>query len=341
MNTRVTHEDERQAYPQFASLHAEEAYRTRLAELYATWREFNREYFGGRLFEPHLAIGRTAPRSLGHTTRTTDYGGQVQTTLNAGLVFGTNRDWVVRPWPPAPGTGRFIEDLLLRLTVRQFVAEVLGADEPGYRGFGPLFVKEANRIGVSLGLAAVVERRRGIGDREPVGSCWPHCVRPALYYGDDVTEGALELARGLGVRRDATTSAASQGLLELLNFLLNAGRTEDAQRLIQRQLEWLRTMHESRWPTRRRVEAGREDVDGSPLGEVTYAPEWLLWNGGTVWKIARGITQLGNFGDLPVLADALEEAGCNDDRILRHLRARMEHGRGCWVLRLLLAFECP
>jgi hypothetical protein len=36
------------------------------------------------------------------------------------------------------------------------------------------------------------------------------------------------------------------------------------------------------------------------------------------------------------LADALEEAGCRDDRILRHLRARMEHNRSCWVLCSLL-----
>jgi hypothetical protein len=339
MATPMSHEEERQAYAEFASLHAEDDYRTRLAELYASWRDFNDRFFEVRLLEPHLTIGRTAPRSLGHCAKTTDYGGKVAVTLNAGLVFGTNRDWVIHRWPPAEGTRRFIENLLLRLTVRQFISEVSGDDEPGYRGFGPKFVRHANRIGKELWLRPVVERRRGAGDREPVARGWPHCVRPADYYGDDVTERALDLARGSARRLGVAPPTASQGLLEFLLFLLNAGRTGDARLLVARHLEWVRGLRESRWPTRRRVEAGRQDVDGSPLGVVTLSPEWLKWNDGTVARIAQGVHQFGNYGDLPILADALEEAGCEDGRILRHLRAPMEHSRRCWVLRLLLALE--
>src|SRR5205823_4037093 len=99
-----------------------------------------------------------------------------------------------------------------------------------------------------------------------------------------------------------------------------------AQRLITRHLEWVRRIGASRWPTRRRVEAGLEDVDGSPLGEVAFSPEWLRWNDGTILRMAQSVTRFGNFVDLPILADALEEAGCSDVRILRHLRAKMEHG---------------
>ena len=299
---------------------------------------FNQEFFDGRLVEPHLAIDRTAPRSLGHCARNTGYGGRVQITLNSGLVFGSNPDWVVRAWPPAEGVKRFIDDFLLRYTVRQFVVEVHDAEERGYRGFGPRFVEQANRIGVRLGVGPVVERRREAGGRELVANGWPHCVRPAGYYGDDVTEAALELARGVTGRRRATT-APSQGLLELIQFLLNAGRVGDCQQLVARHLEWVRALRQSRWHPRRRVEAGSQDVDGSPLGTVTFHPDWLKWNDGTVRKIAEGIVQFGNFADLPILADALEEAGCTDGRILRHLRARMEHGRRCWVLRLLLALD--
>jgi len=39
----------------------------------------------------------------------------------------------------------------------------------------------------------------------------------------------------------------------------------------------------------------------------------------------------------PVLADALEDAGCDDGRILRHLRSATKgHGPRCWVLKGLL-----
>ena len=39
---------------------------------------------------------------------------------------------------------------------------------------------------------------------------------------------------------------------------------------------------------------------------------------------------------LAVLADALEEAGCTDADLLRHLRTPAVHVRGCWALDLLL-----
>lgn len=343
MATRTTHDEERLAYADFAILHSDEIYRTRLAELYASWGEFNEEFFAGeghptgRLRVPHLAIGRSAPRSLGHCSGTTDYGGKVQLTLNAGLVFGTNLEWVVSPLP-AVGTRRFINDLLLRLAVRQYVLETLGDEEPGYRGYGPKFVEQANRIGVALGLGPVVARRRGTVSREQVASGWPHCVRPPGYYGDDITETALGLAGGL-TRRRRSFAAPSLGLLELLVYLLTAGRADDARRLVVRHLDWLRAASESRWPTRRQVEAGAQDVDGSPLGEVVFDPAWLKWTGGTVRNIAAGVQASRTFEDLPILADALEEAGCKDGRFLRHLRERMEHGPRCWVLRLLLALD--
>jgi len=43
------------------------------------------------------------------------------------------------------------------------------------------------------------------------------------------------------------------------------------------------------------------------------------------------------FDRLPILADALEEAGCEDQDILGHCRSGGEHVRGCWVVDGLLA----
>jgi type VI secretion system protein ImpC len=66
-------------------------------------------------------------------------------------------------------------------------------------------------------------------------------------------------------------------------------------------------------------------------------PGWLRWNGGTVVDLARGIRDGRHFADLPILADALEDAGCADERILGHCRdASVGHQRGCWVLDALL-----
>ena len=65
-------------------------------------------------------------------------------------------------------------------------------------------------------------------------------------------------------------------------------------------------------------------------------PAWLSWNGGAVGKLAASIHAERRFGDLPVLADALEEAGCTDADLLAHCRSGGGHLRGCWAVDLLL-----
>jgi hypothetical protein len=65
----------------------------------------------------------------------------------------------------------------------------------------------------------------------------------------------------------------------------------------------------------------------------------LAWQGGTVVQLARAIYEERRFEDMPVLADALEEAGCTDVEILRHCRSPGEHAPGCWALDLLLERE--
>jgi hypothetical protein len=68
-------------------------------------------------------------------------------------------------------------------------------------------------------------------------------------------------------------------------------------------------------------------------------PAWLAWNGGTVAKLAQAIYDDRHFADLPILADALEDAGCTDAAILAHCRGPGEHVRGCWVVDLLTGRE--
>jgi hypothetical protein len=73
-----------------------------------------------------------------------------------------------------------------------------------------------------------------------------------------------------------------------------------------------------------------------PFRSVTLDPAWLAWQGGTVPKLTQAIYQERAFDRLPILADALEEAGCHDPDILAHCRQTGPHVRGCWVVDLLL-----
>ena len=75
---------------------------------------------------------------------------------------------------------------------------------------------------------------------------------------------------------------------------------------------------------------------GNPFRPVRPHPFWLAWHGGTVVRLAEQVYHGRRTGDLPVLADALEEAGCADPDILAHCRSGAEHARGCWVVDLLL-----
>ena len=63
---------------------------------------------------------------------------------------------------------------------------------------------------------------------------------------------------------------------------------------------------------------------------------WLTWNDGAIRKLAQVLYDDRAFDRLPLLADALEDAGCSDADILTHCRGGGEHARGCWVVDLLL-----
>ncbi len=81
------------------------------------------------------------------------------------------------------------------------------------------------------------------------------------------------------------------------------------------------------------------DVMGNPFRRSKIDAPWLRWNNRTVVTIAKEIYADRAFDRLPILADALEEAGCSDVLILTHCREFGEHVRGCWVVDLVLGKE--
>lgn len=80
------------------------------------------------------------------------------------------------------------------------------------------------------------------------------------------------------------------------------------------------------------------------FGPLLFRPinldrSWLTWNDGTVVTLAQAIYENRRFANIPILADALEEAGCTNIDILSHCRGPGPHVRSCWVVDLLLGRE--
>jgi hypothetical protein len=79
------------------------------------------------------------------------------------------------------------------------------------------------------------------------------------------------------------------------------------------------------------------DIFGNPFHPTpAIRQSWLTWHGGTVEMLARAIYEERAFDRLPLLADALEEAGCTDAAILEHCRQKALHARSCWLADALL-----
>jgi hypothetical protein len=82
--------------------------------------------------------------------------------------------------------------------------------------------------------------------------------------------------------------------------------------------------------------AALRDIVGNPFHPIALANLWKQWQDGLVVRLAQSLYEERAFDLLPILADALEEAGCDNAEILDHLRRPGPHARGCWVLDLLL-----
>ena len=76
------------------------------------------------------------------------------------------------------------------------------------------------------------------------------------------------------------------------------------------------------------------EVMGNPFRPITLSPDWRT---DTALALARQKYELRDFTAMPILADALQDAGCDSADILDHCRdANQMHVRGCWVVDLVL-----
>jgi hypothetical protein len=76
--------------------------------------------------------------------------------------------------------------------------------------------------------------------------------------------------------------------------------------------------------------AAFRDIVGNPFRPVVFDPEWRT---STAVGIAKGMYESRDFSPMPILADALQDAGCDHADILNHCRDTQQvHVRGCWVV---------
>jgi len=84
------------------------------------------------------------------------------------------------------------------------------------------------------------------------------------------------------------------------------------------------------WDMNSRVAKIIRDIFGNPFRPVAFNPAWRT---STAVAIAQGMYESRDFSAMPILADALQDAGCDHDDILTHCRdASGVHVRGCWVV---------
>ncbi len=76
------------------------------------------------------------------------------------------------------------------------------------------------------------------------------------------------------------------------------------------------------------------DIFGNPFRPVVFD---FLWRSDTAVSLAKGMYESRDFSAMPILADALQDVGCDNDDILNHCRDEKQvHVCGCWVVDLVL-----
>jgi len=163
------------------------------------------------------------------------------------------------------------------------------------------------------------------------GNTIPDAVRELLELIDGISDGTgvipdeyYELARKVyeittnerqskGIRALVKSGdrwlCSSTGVSDVIHDAAGAGELADVE--YQHQADLLRC------------------VVASPFRPVAFNPAWTT---STVVALAQGMYAERDFSAMPILADALQDAGCDNDDILNHCRGAGPHVRGCWVV---------
>jgi hypothetical protein len=139
------------------------------------------------------------------------------------------------------------------------------------------------------------------------------------------TRDAIRLQRTALTEQDVSwRTKLSRGLLMVHVTAADSDRTDVFVRAVE--------LIEKKRPPRRAFQQLAPvvaDILGIPFRPVAFTPNW---RSETAVALATGIYEDRAFDRLPILADALEEAGCDHADVLAHCRGPGPHARGCWVV---------
>lgn len=191
----------------------------------------------------------------------------------------------------------------------------------------------------------IATRKRRSGERKlrlfTCACCYRHWsllsgdARAAVSQAEEFAEGRLEKRELDALRRSANLPASGRDPNLLARWAIDklalagayhaARMSEDLSRPVPDDLVALFEMA-----------ALVREIFGNPFRSIKPDPEWRT---STVVALARGLYENRDFSPMPLLADALQDAGCENEDILNHCRSAGPHVRGCWVVDLVLGKE--
>ncbi len=185
--------------------------------------------------------------------------------------------------------------------------------------------------------------------RFAIACCWPvwpfqerRRARHAVELTDRYADGQIlvEVIASLRDTWDWGGNAAVNELLEVAQRVPIRAASRPAappDDLVSRVIEC--AAHASHWIRRQGADSRSgwlRDIVGNPFRPVVFDATWRT---PAAVALARTVHEERCFEELPLLADALEEAGCTDAQVLSHCRGGGEQVRGCWVVALVLGRE--
>jgi hypothetical protein len=176
--------------------------------------------------------------------------------------------------------------------------------------------------------------------------------RQAIAYAEQWAEGTADLDQRETIAERLEADAVDAPLFESYLFQAAAALLAESPYDAARRCRELLIQHvaqeeaygvppgqnEARYTAAARAEESRRQADivreiiANPFRPLEMPRAWLAANDSAARHLATHIAAEQRFEDLPILADALEDAGCNHDALLRHLRQSSGHLRGCWAL---------
>jgi hypothetical protein len=159
---------------------------------------------------------------------------------------------------------------------------------------------------------------------------------------ESVYQPALELWRATSAVLSAAQRSAPRGSSEVERMLDADMATAAGWACLERGWEAAHQVTSVDWSGKYADEPQHQmtllrEIFGNPFRAVAFDP---LRRTADVMILARGIYEEKAFARMPILADALQDAGCDRDELLNHLRdPNAAHVRGCWALDLVLGKE--